>query len=122
MAAVEGAVFDLGTRVIGDPLLLADLAIDRARVGEDALLLSTAGGDQVAGPAVDRDVEFRRRKARPGDDRLVIPGEEAPGVFELGNAQRFEIVLQEGTRLLGVQTRRGTSAPGPPFHGPGQTA
>ena len=35
-----------------------------------------AGGDEIARAAVERDVEFRTRKARALHDRLVVAGQE----------------------------------------------
>ena len=92
MPPVERAVLDLRAVVI-EHALLADPAVDLALVGEGTLLASCAPGhEQIARTAMHRHGVFRGRNARAGDDRLVIAGEEALLLADLGDAEGQEIL------------------------------
>src|SRR5262245_22830410 len=121
MAAVERAILDFRARVIGHALA-SHLAIDLALVGELAFLLARARHEQVARAAIHRHRILGRRDTRAFDDGLVVAGEEAGRVADLGDAQGQKVLLEERARLLraGGRVRLGPAADA--LHGLGETA
>src|SRR5580700_7302948 len=94
--AVERAILDFATCVIGHKLAAADTAADEhALAWKRVAELAAAGGGEIGRSPVQRRGEFAGRHARPGDDRLVVTGEESVGVAELVDANGAEIVLEE---------------------------
>src|SRR4030095_16229685 len=57
-----------------------------------------AGRDQITRPAVERDMKFRRRKARARNNRLEIAGQKSLGLAQTPDAQGLKVLLEEGRR------------------------
>ncbi len=55
-----------------------------------------AGSDQITRPAIDRDMEFGTRKTRACNNRLEIAGQKALDFAQARDANRLEIVFEEG--------------------------
>src|SRR5437899_1246792 len=66
-----------------------------------------AGGHQVAGTPVERDMELGIGKARARDDRLEIAGEKSLLLAETHDAHRPEILLEEAARRIGTPRPQG---------------
>ncbi|CCD96483.1 hypothetical protein BRAO375_600055 [Bradyrhizobium sp. ORS 375] len=96
--ALDGAVLDLRAVVVGHELAPSDLAIDRTLVGQARRVLLETAHEQVGRTAIDRNVVDLVLGARALDHRLVVAGDEAVGIAELGDLQRLEISLEERAR------------------------
>src|SRR5262245_54650867 len=57
-----------------------------------------AGCDQITRPAVERDMKFRRRKARARDNRLEIASQKSLRLAQTPDAQGLKVLLEEGAR------------------------
>src|SRR5262249_48339166 len=99
--AVKRAVLDLAAVVIGHELAAAETPANlHAFARERVAKLAPAGDDKVGRAPKQRRGKLAGRLARAFDDRLIIAGEKAVAVAELGDAQRAEIVLEEFARAV----------------------
>ena len=103
---IQRAGLDGGAVVVRDQLALRIAAADaHALVRECLRPRLVAGGDEVGRPAVDRDVKLGAGKARAGNHRLEIAGEQSGGLAKARDPHRLEIFFEKTARRLRILRR-----------------
>jgi hypothetical protein len=107
--AVQGAVEDLAAVVVRHQRTAAGAPQRLPAIGKPGTG-AVQRRHEIGRPAIDRNLEDGRGEPRSLDDRLIVAGEEARAVAQLGDAQRTEVALEEQPCLLVRQALAGDGA------------
>src|SRR6202042_2439649 len=88
LEAIEGAILDLATVIIGHEFAARGPPVGAAGVRERTTRPACTGRHEIGRAAIDRYGEFPGREPRAIDDRFVITGEEPGRIAELADADR----------------------------------